>query len=53
MEATMKPRTRTVLTGLLDLAGAALVVTGVAMVFLPAAFVVAGAACIAISWAKR
>jgi hypothetical protein len=38
------------LTTLLDLAGAALIVTGLALVFVPAAFVTAGAACLLISW---
>ncbi|WP_202129076.1 hypothetical protein [Pseudarthrobacter sp. ATCC 49987] len=38
------------LTTVLDLLGAALIVAGIAMVFVPAAFAVAGAACLAISW---
>lgn len=38
------------LTTILDVFGAALIVTGLALVFVPAAFVTAGAACLLISW---
>jgi hypothetical protein len=38
------------LTTILDLLGAALIVAGIAMVFVPAALAVAGLACLAISW---
>lgn len=38
------------LTTLFDLLGAALIVTGLALVFVPLAFVAAGAACLLISW---
>jgi hypothetical protein len=38
------------LTTLFDLLGAALIVTGIALVFVPAALAVAGAACLLISW---
>ena len=37
-------------TTVLDVAGAALIVTGIALVFVPAALAVAGVACLAISW---
>ena len=38
------------LTTLLDILGAALVVTGVALIFIPAAFIVGGVALVAISY---
>lgn len=38
------------LTTTLDLAGAALIVTGLALVFVPAAFLAAGAGLLLISW---
>lgn len=38
------------LTTVLDLAGAGLVVAGVALVYVPAAFVVAGAGVLLVSW---
>lgn len=37
-------------TTVIDIAGAALIVTGIALVFVPAALVVSGVACLAISW---
>jgi len=41
------------LTSLIDLAGAGLIVTGIALVFVPAAFVAAGVALLAISYAQN
>lgn len=38
------------LTTVLDVLGAALIVTAVALVYVPAALAVAGAACLLISW---
>lgn len=38
------------LTTILDLFGAALIVAGIALVYVPAAFAVAGLACLAVSW---
>lgn len=38
------------LTTMFDLAGSALIVTGLALVFVPAAFVAAGSALLLISW---
>lgn len=43
-------RRRVSWTTVLDLAGAALVVAGVALVCVPGALVVAGVACLAASW---
>ena len=37
-------------TTILDVVGAALIVAGIALVFVPAALAVAGLACLAISW---
>lgn len=37
-------------TTLVDVAGAGLIVAGVALIFVPAAFIVAGVALLAISW---
>lgn len=38
------------LTTILDVLGAGLIVTGIALVYVPAALAVAGLACLAISW---
>ena len=46
----MKQSIRLAIAALLDLAGAGLVVGGVALVYIPAALVVAGLAVLAISW---
>lgn len=39
-----------ILTTLLDLAGASAIVAGVALIYIPAALIVAGLAVLAISW---
>lgn len=41
------------LTTFIDLAGTALIVTGLALVFVPAAFVAAGSALLLISWREN
>lgn len=41
---------RTMLTTLLDIAGAVAIVAGVALIYVPAALIVGGLAALAISW---
>lgn len=45
----MRSRTRTVVTTLLDVVGAALIVGGAVLIFWPAALVVAGVGALAVS----
>lgn len=49
----MRSRTRTAVTTALDIAGCGLLVGAAAVIWWPAALIVGGAACLAISWAQR